>query len=109
MRLHNCSPSYSGLKRQYAERYNFRITYENNEGELNKVQADRYSYIELLSDMYKLFNLNVDFIAIVARNGLSVESDGDLTGMFELYKDNSMVPLRITSQFVPPNMRCHLR
>lgn len=59
--------------------------------------------------MYKLFNLNVDFIAIVARNGLSVESDGDLTVMFELYKDNSMVPLRITSQFVPPNMRCHLR
>lgn len=93
------------LKMQYANHYDFKIAFEDNEVELKKVQVDKYSYIHLLANMFKLFRFHNN----CSWNGLSVEIDIDLILIFELYKDNNVILLRIISQFVPlrlpPSMR----
>ncbi len=54
--------------------------------------ADRYSYIELLSDVYRMFDIAACFVKFIAKNGLSMEDDDDLLLVFELYKDSCRLP-----------------
>ncbi|KAJ9189091.1 hypothetical protein P3X46_000422 [Hevea brasiliensis] len=68
--------------------YTLVLTYNGQTDEILNVPADRYSYIELLSDVYRMFDITACFMKFVAKNGLSMEDDDDLLLVFELYKDS---------------------
>ncbi|KAF2284162.1 hypothetical protein GH714_019665 [Hevea brasiliensis] len=84
----------------YAEYYTLVFKYEEKESELGNVPADKYSYIELLADVYKMFEIQSDFISVMAGNGLAVETDWDLLFMFEMYKNNPVIPFTIRTKHV---------
>lgn len=80
----------------YAEWYTLIIKYEGQHGQLFHVFAKRYSYIALLSDIYKLLDIGVDFVSIKASNRLIIENDLDLLLIMELYKNSHVIILNVS-------------
>ena len=85
------------------ERFIVVLTYENKTDSLYNVPIARYSYISLLSDVYKLFNIAASFVSFVTGSGMSVENDDDLMLAFELYKHSHKLPLTVHVKGVPLN------
>lgn len=80
---------------EYADRYKLIFEYDGMEGELRNVLAERYSYILLLADVHRLFNLKPKVINIVTATEMKIDDDLDLIIVFDIHKDNLTILFKV--------------
>ena len=84
------------------EDYTLEVVYEDDRRFIDKVDPDRYSYLCLLQDVYKLYlEIKYDFPICVLGSGMHVETDEDILEMFRKYKDNPHIPIIVYERVDP--------
>ncbi|KDP36484.1 hypothetical protein JCGZ_09503 [Jatropha curcas] len=71
------------------------MTYETEEGGIHNVDLNKYSYLEMLNNAYKLFNIQADFVELILRDNIKIEKDEDVLFMFEMFRDTPVVLVRV--------------
>ena len=86
----------------YAESYLIEVEYENESRFVYNVDPDKYSYLTLLQDVYKLFpEIKYDFPICVLGTGMHVETDADVDIMFTKYAENPEIHIMVYERLEP--------
>ena len=86
----------------YAESYLIEVEYENESRFVYNVDPDKYSYLTLLQDVYKLFpEIKYDFPICVLGTGMHVETDADIDIMFTKYAKNPEIHIMVYERLEP--------
>ena len=86
----------------YTESYLIEVEYENESRFVYNVDPDKYSYLTLLQDVYKLFpEIKYDFPICVLGTGMHVETDADVDIMFTKYAENPEIHIMVYERLEP--------
>ena len=71
---------------KFATKYNLHVEFDEVEKEIANVDLDKYSYICLMDDYHKLFEIKSDFVNVVMGTGQYLRNDDDVMLMFHKYR-----------------------
>ena len=71
---------------KFATKYNLHVEFDEVEKEIANVDPDKYSYICLMDDCHKLFEIKSDFVIVVKGTGHYLRNDDDVMLIFHKYR-----------------------
>ena len=67
----------------YVDSYSLKVEYEDECNILDNVYPDRYCYLNLIEDVFRMFpTIKYALLVYVLGNGMQLESDQDIDTMF---------------------------
>ncbi|XP_055962475.1 uncharacterized protein LOC126655917 [Mercurialis annua] len=84
----------------YANSYDLKLKFKEEEKIISKVSHEHYTYFHLLEDCHRVFKIGTDFIDVFSDNGLRITCDNDVDFMFSWYKLECIVPIIVLERYV---------
>ena len=77
------------------------MEFDEVEKEIANVDPDKYSYICLMDDCHKLFEIKSNFVNMVMGTGQYLRNDDDVMLMFHKYRKRSEIGIYVYEYHIP--------